>query len=132
MLLRMEIWVQRNHLSLPHNLSQFPLFADCGSNFQTVMFLCFFCTFVKPIQPDNIIAILKHRGGNMGTGEPSLSSSQPFSFSSSPWLWVDLSNLLCFYTFFALLLLAFWFSLVKAHLAFCSLYFWNFGFDSPQ
>ena len=50
----------------------------------------------------------------MGTGEPSLSSSQPLPFSSSRWLWVKVSDLLCFYTCPTLLLLAFWFSLVKA------------------
>ena len=44
-----EIWVQGNILSLPHNLSQFPRLADCGSKFQTCYFLYFFCTFVISI-----------------------------------------------------------------------------------
>ena len=86
----------------------------------------------KPTEPRDILTILNLRGGNMGIGEPSLSSSQPSSFSSSVWLWVEVSDLLCFYAFSALSLLAFWFSLVKAPLAFCSLYIWNFGLDSPQ
>ena len=68
----------------------------------------------KPIEPGNVLTTLNFRGGNMGTGEPSLSSSQPLSFFSSRWLWVEVSDLLCFYTFSTLLLLAFWFSLVKA------------------
>ena len=38
----MEIWVQGNLLSLPHNLSQFPLLADCGSKFQTYVFFLHF------------------------------------------------------------------------------------------
>ena len=46
----------------------------------------------------------------MGTGEPSLSFSQPLSISSSCWLWVKIFDLLYFYAFFALLLLVFWFS----------------------
>ena len=86
----------------------------------------------KPTEPGNILTILNLRGGNMGTGEPSFSSSRPPSISFSWWLWVEVSNLLCFYAFFALLLLAFWFSFVKAPLAFCSLYIWNFRLDSPQ
>ena len=86
----------------------------------------------KPTKLGNILTILILRGGNMGTGEPSLSSSQPLSFSSSQWLWVEVIDLLCFYTFSTLLLLAFWFSLLKAPLAFCSLYIWNFGLDSSQ
>ena len=64
----------------------------------------------KPTEPRNILTILNLRCGNMGTGEPSLSSSQPLSFSSSQWLWIEISDLLCFYTFSTLLLLAFWFS----------------------
>jgi len=72
----------------------------------------------------------------MDTGEPSLSSSQPLSISFSCWLWVEVSDML----YFCVLLLHFlvfqlWhfdFSLIKAPLAFCSLYIWNFGFDSPQ
>ena len=40
----------------------------------------------------------------MGTGEPSFFSSQPLSISSSRWLWVEISYLLCFYAFSALLL----------------------------
>ena len=63
--------------------------------------------------------------------EPSLSSSQPLPISSSRWLWVEVLDLLCFYAFSTLLLLAFWFSFVKAPLVFCSLYIWNFGLDSP-
>ena len=58
----------------------------------------------KPIQPTNFLIILKHRGRNMGTREPSLSSSQLLSISSSRWLWVKISNLLCFYVFSILLL----------------------------
>ena len=103
-----------------------------GQSFRPVMFLYFFCTFVKFIQPINILAILKYRSGNMGTWEPSLSSSQPLSISSSCWLWVEVSGLLCFYTFFVFLLLAFLFSLVKAPLTFYSLYVWNFGLNSSQ
>ena len=86
----------------------------------------------KPIEWGNILTILKFRSGNMGIGDPSFSSSQPLLISSSRWLWVEFSGLLCFYAFSALLLLAFWFSLVKAPLSFCSLYIWNFGLDSPQ
>jgi len=37
----------------------------------------------KPIQPVSIFTILKLMGGNMGTREPSLSSLQPLSISSS-------------------------------------------------
>ena len=48
----------------------------------------------KPIQPVNILTILSLRGGNMGTGEPSLSFSQPLSISSSRWLWVEILDLL--------------------------------------
>ena len=48
----------------------------------------------KPIQPVNNLTISKLRGGNMGTGEPSLSSLQPLSISSSRWLWVKVSDLL--------------------------------------
>ena len=33
--LGVEIWVQVNLPSLPHNLSHFPLLGDCGSKFQT-------------------------------------------------------------------------------------------------
>ena len=85
----------------------------------------------KPTEPGNILTISNLRDGNMGTEEPSLSSSQPLSISSSPWLWVEVSGLLCFYAFSALLLLTIWFSLVKAPLAFWSLYIWNSGLDSP-
>ena len=73
--LGVEIWVQGNLPSLPHDLPQFLLLCDCGSKFQT----CY-----------------------------------------------------VFMLFSALSLLAFWFSLVKAPLTFCSLYIWNFGLDSPQ
>ena len=86
----------------------------------------------NPLSQETYLTISNLRGGNIGTGEPSLSSSWPISISSSGWLWVEVSNLLCFYTFSALLLLAFWFFLVKAPLAFHSSYIWNFGFDSPQ
>ena len=85
----------------------------------------------KPTEPRDILTILNLKGGNMGTEEPSLSSTRPSSVSSV-WLWVEVLDLLCFYVFFALSLLAFWFYLVKAPLAFCSLYIWNFGLDSPQ
>ena len=71
-----------------------------GRSFKPVIFLCFFCTFVKPIQPADILSILKHRGGNMGTVEPFLSPSQPLLISSSRWLWAEVSNLLCFLCFF--------------------------------
>ena len=33
--LGVEIWVQGNLPSLPYNISQFPLFSDCGSKFHT-------------------------------------------------------------------------------------------------
>ena len=75
----------------------------------------------KPTELGNILTILNLRDGNMGIGEPSLSSSQPLSISSSGWLWVEISDLLCFYTFSTLLLLALLFSFVKAPLTFCSL-----------
>ena len=68
----------------------------------------------QPTEPGNVLTILNFRGGNMGTGEPSFSSWQPLSFSSSRWLWVEVSDLLCFYTCSTLLLPTFWFSLVKA------------------
>ena len=48
----------------------------------------------KPTEPRDILTILNLRGGNMGTGEPSLSSSWPPSISSFVWLWVEVSNLL--------------------------------------
>ena len=48
----------------------------------------------KPIQLVNNLTILMLEGGNMGTGESSLSSSQPLSISSSHWLWVEVSDLL--------------------------------------
>ena len=78
----------------------------------------------KPTELGNILTILNLRGGNMSIGEPSLSSSQPLSISSSGWLWVEVSNLLCFHTFSTLLLLAFWFSLIKAPLAFIFYTLW--------
>ena len=81
----------------------------------------------KPVELGNILTILNLRGRNMGIGEPSLSSSQPFSISSSGWLWVKVLDLLCFYAFSALLLLAFWFSLVKAPLAFIFYTLWILG-----
>ena len=65
-------------------------------------------------------------GGNMDTWEPSLSSSQPLSIPSSWWLWVEISDLLYFYAFYALLLLVFWFSLVKTPLAFFFPIHWEF------
>ena len=61
----------------------------------------------KPTELGNILTIPNFRGGNMGIGEPSLSSSQPLSISPSEWLWVEVSDLLCFYVFSAFLLLAF-------------------------
>ena len=72
----------------------------------------------KRTELGNIFTILNLRSGNMGTGEPSLFSSQPPLISSSMWLWVEISDLLCFYTFSALSLLTLWFSFVKAPLAF--------------
>ena len=78
----------------------------------------------KPTELGNILTIPNLRGGNMGIGEPSLSSSQPRSISSSGWLWVEVLDLLCFYIFSTLLLLAFWFSLVKAPLAFVYYTLW--------
>ena len=63
----------------------------------------------------------------MGIGEPFLSSSQSLSISSSGWLWVEVSDLLCFYTFSTLLLLALLFSLVKAPLAFVFYTLWILG-----
>ena len=78
----------------------------------------------KPTELGNILTIPNLRGGNMGIREPSLSSSPPRSISSSGWLWVEVSDLLCFYTFSTLLLLAFWLSLVKAPLAFVFYTLW--------
>ena len=86
----------------------------------------------KPTELGNILTILNLKDGNIGTGEPSLSSSQLLSISFSWWLWIEVSDLLCFYAFSTLSLLAFWFSLIKTPSAFCSLYIWNFGLDSPQ
>ena len=60
-----------------------------------------------PTKLGHILTIPNLRGGNMGIGEPSLSSSQPLSISPSEWLWVEVSDLLCFYVFSAFLLLAF-------------------------
>ena len=48
----------------------------------------------KPTELGNILTIPNFKGENMGIGEPSLSSSQPLSISSSGWLWVEVSNLL--------------------------------------
>ena len=119
--LEVEIWVQGNLSSLPHNL-QFPLLGDCGSKFQTC-----WTTFSpielrleskNPLSQETFSKFWILGGGSMDTGEPSLSSSQPFSIPSSRWLWVEISDLLCFYAFYALLLLVFWFSLVKTPLAF--------------
>ena len=134
--LEVEIWVQGNLSSLPHNL-QFPLLGDCGSKFQTC-----WTTFSpielkleskNPLSQETFSQFWILGGGSMDTGEPSLSSSQPFSIPSSWWLWVAISDLLCFYAFYALLLLVFWFSLVKTPLAFFFfLYIVNFGLDSPQ
>ena len=61
----------------------------------------------KPTDLGNILTISNLKGGNIGIGEPSLSSSQPLSISPFGRLWVEVSNLLCFYTFSTLLLLAF-------------------------
>ena len=44
--LGVEIWIQGNLLSLPYNLSQFPLLGDYGSKFQTYYVFMVFCTFV--------------------------------------------------------------------------------------
>ena len=63
----------------------------------------------KSTQLANILTILKFGGGNMGIGEHSLFSSQPLSISSSCWLWVEVSDLCCFYAFFSISVLAFWF-----------------------
>ena len=48
----------------------------------------------KPIQLVNNLTIPMLEGGNMGTGESSLSSSQPLLISSSHWLWVEVLDLL--------------------------------------
>ena len=49
-------------------------------------------------------------GGNMGTGEHFLSSSQLLSISSSHWLWVEVANLLrTFSAFSRISVMAFWF-----------------------
>ena len=48
----------------------------------------------KPTKLGNVLTILNLRSGNMGTGEPFFSSSQPLSIPSSRWLWVEVSNLL--------------------------------------
>ena len=69
----------------------------------------------KLIQPGNILTIPKLRSGNMGTWEPSLSSSQPLSISSSRWLWVEVSNLLCFYVFFNIFVIGIFISLLLKH-----------------
>ena len=66
----------------------------------------------KPIQPVTTITILKFWGENKGTRESSLFSSQPLSISSS---WVEISNLYYFYTFFSILLLAFFISFLLKH-----------------
>ena len=95
--LGVEIWIQRNLPSLPHDLPQFPPPGDYGSKFQTC-----WTTFspwswnlrAKAHSARNIFTIPNLRVGNMGIGEPSLSSSQPPSISSSRWLWVKVSNLL--------------------------------------
>ena len=81
----------------------------------------------KPTELENILTIPNLRGGNMGIGGSSLSSTQPLSIFSSGWLWVKVSNLLCFYTFSTLLLLALLFSLVKAPLAFVFYTLWILG-----
>ena len=132
--LGVEIWIQRT----------FPLFLTTSLNFLLRVTVGRSCKPIEPCFPHraetweqnptesgNILTILNLRGGNMGIGESSISSSQPFSIFFSRWLQVEVSDLLCFYAFFSLLLLVFWFSLVKASLAFCSLYIWNFGLDSP-
>ena len=43
--LGVEIWVQRNLPSLPHNLSQFPLLGNCGLKFQTCYVFMLFLHF---------------------------------------------------------------------------------------
>ena len=69
----------------------------------------------KLIQSTNILTILKFSDGNMGTRELSLSSSQPFSISSSRWLWVKISDLLCFYAFFNIFVIGILISLLLKH-----------------
>ena len=69
----------------------------------------------KLIQPANILTIPKLGSGNMGTWEPSLSSLQPLSIFSSHWLWVEVSNLLCFYVFFSIFVVGIFISLLLKH-----------------
>ena len=69
----------------------------------------------KLIQSTNILTILKLRDENTSTGEPSLSSSQPLSISSSRWLWVKVLDLLCFYAFFNIFIVGILISLLLKH-----------------
>ena len=48
----------------------------------------------NPLSQETYLTIPNLRGGNMGIGEPFLSSSQPLSISSSRWLWVEVLELL--------------------------------------
>ena len=41
----MEIWVEGNLPSLPHNLSQFPLLPNCWSKFRTYVLFLYFLVF---------------------------------------------------------------------------------------
>ena len=73
----------------------------------------------------------------MDTGEHSFSFSQPLSISSSrfPLLANYESKFQICVLFLHFLVLQLWhfdFSFIKVLLAFCSLYIWNFGLNSPQ
>ena len=79
----------------------------------------------KPIQPANILTIMNLRSGNVGTGKPSLSSSQSLSisifsltvsWSFGPVIFLCIFQHFCYWHFH--------FSLVKAPLAFI---YYTFG-----
>ena len=80
----------------------------------------------KPTEPGNVLTILNFRGGNMGTGEPSLSYSQPLSFLSSRWLWVEVSDLLCFLYFFCIFVISILILSCRSTISLCFVYceFW--------
>ena len=61
----------------------------------------------KPIELENILTILNLRGGNMGTGEPSFSSSQPLNFFFSVTVGQNLRPVifLCFFCTFVISIL---------------------------
>ena len=83
----------------------------------------------KLIQLVNTLTILKLRGGNMGTREPFLSSSQLLSIPLLADCGLKFRTCMHFLHFLVFWLWHFDFSLVKVPLIFCSLYIWNFGLD---